>query len=118
MSSLLGGYAYWPYGLDQLQILAQQKSIHLLVVPGDDQADKQLFAFGQESEQDSIRTWQFLRQAGTKNTQNFFYWLAQRFFQQEKQWDEPRPLLNAWIYHPDQNTHPLVAEKSFRSLET
>ena len=106
--SLLGGYSYWAYGLDQLQQLAQYKSIHLLVVPGDDQADKQLFALGQESEQDSLRAWQFLRQAGTKNTQHFFYWLAQRFFQQAYRWDEPRPLPNAWIYHPDQNRPPLT----------
>jgi len=115
--SLLGGYSYWPYGLDQLQILAQQKSIHLLVVPGDDQADKQLFSLGEETQQDCIRVWQFLRQAGAKNTQNLFDWLAQRFFNSTKQWDEPRPLPNAWIYHPKQN-HRSLTQSSLQTWQS
>ncbi len=99
--SLLGGKSYWQYGLEQLQTLAKQKQIPLIIVPGDDQADGELFSISTVNKTDCLRTWQYLRQAGLRNTQNFFSWLANRFFDADTQWDEPRSLPKAWIYHPE-----------------
>ncbi len=106
--SLLGGYSYWSYGLDQLQLLTQSKQIPLVIVSGDDQVDQQLFAMSRAEENDCMRIWQFLRQAGQKNSINLFYYLAQRFFGQKRTWQAPHRLDKAWIYQPSllhTNTH-------------
>ena len=101
--SLLGGKSYWQYGLEQLESLAKQKKIPLIVVPGDDQPDAQLFAISTVEQVDCIRAWRYLRQAGVRNTNNFFAWLAKRFFKQDRVWNEPYNLPQAWIYHPSQH---------------
>lgn len=97
--SLLGGKSYWEYGLEQLQALAVKKTIPLIVVSGDDQADRQLFSLSTVKEADCLRAWQYLRQAGLRNSQNFFAWLGSEFFNKAMPWDEPRPLPKACIYH-------------------
>ena len=39
---LLGGAGYWPYGVEQLNILCSRRGIHLAILPGDDQPDPEL----------------------------------------------------------------------------
>ena len=98
--SLLGGKSYWQYGLEQLKSICQQQNTHLIVVPGDDQMDKELLAISNISTEDSLRCWHYLRQAGKRNTRNLFAWLAHCFFQHDNLWEEPRQLPKEWIYHP------------------
>ncbi|WCT79311.1 cobaltochelatase subunit CobN [Novosphingobium humi] len=39
---LIGGHAYWPYGLQQVELLARARGIALAVLPGDGRADARL----------------------------------------------------------------------------
>ena len=98
--SLLGGKSYWQYGLEQLGSLCEQRNISLIVVSGDDQLDETLLASSNVTQTDTLRCWHYLRQAGKRNTQNLFAWLADTFFDIKNQWQEPRQLPKAWIYHP------------------
>lgn len=99
--SLLGGVSYWRYGVEQLQRLCQQRNITLLMMSGDDQIDQQLMANSTVDESDCLQCWHYLRQAGVRNTENLLAWLAQRFFQREVRWEQPRTLPKEWIYHPN-----------------
>ncbi|MCK5902975.1 MAG: cobaltochelatase subunit CobN [Cocleimonas sp.] len=107
--SLLGGSAYWRYGLEQLQTLAQQQTIKLMVVSGDDQFDPELAQISTVSEQDCWQCWQYLRQAGQINIQHFLGWLGQHFFDLPLHWKAPQSLPKAWIYHPLTEQAPLAA---------
>ena len=98
--SLLGGKSYWSYGLEQLQQLSEQYNIPLIVVAGDDQMDAELTATSTAQQGDCLRCWHYLRQAGQRNTKNFFAWLASQFFHLDTQWEQPRQLPKEWIYHP------------------
>lgn len=98
--SLLGGESYWRYGLEQLQQLSQQQGITLIIVSGDDQIDPQLLDYSNVQRQECLQCWHYLRQAGLRNTENFFAWLANRFFHLEIKWEHPRQLPKEWIYHP------------------
>jgi cobaltochelatase CobN len=39
---LIGGVAYWPYGLQQIELLARNQGIALAVLPGDGRPDDRL----------------------------------------------------------------------------
>ena len=98
--SLLGGKSYWQYGLEQLESICGQRDISLIVVSGDDHVDEELLASSNVTQAESLRCWHYLRQAGKRNTENLFAWLAHAFFEGNSQWQEPRQLPKEWIYHP------------------
>ncbi|MCK5810667.1 MAG: cobaltochelatase subunit CobN, partial [Cocleimonas sp.] len=98
--SLLGGESYWRYGVEQLKQLSQQRTIPLIIIPGDDQIDKALMANSSVDEADCLRCWHYLRQAGQRNTENLLAWLANHFFGLAVRWEQPRALPKEWIYHP------------------
>lgn len=98
--SLLGGSAYWSYGLEQLQQWAEQSGRELVVVPGDDNVDQSLFAAGTVESACAIRIWRYLREAGQPNLVQFYNYLGDLFFQRRAVWREPRALPKALIYEP------------------
>ena len=54
---LLGGAAYWPYGLEQIAGLAREKNIKLAVLPGDARPDDGLQAHSTLGAEDCERLW-------------------------------------------------------------
>ena len=75
--SFLGGASYWQYGFDQLRAWAQAcDSRTLILVPGDNSVDEQLFTASTASEDDTRRVWQFLREGGVVNNLQLLYFLA------------------------------------------
>ena len=57
---LLGGQAYWPYGLDALLANAQQTGGRLAVIPGDDKPDGGLDTYTTIPLEERDRLWRFL----------------------------------------------------------
>lgn len=98
--SILGGEAYWPYGIEQLQELASRLSIPLILVPGDDQPDETLIAASSVSAETSQRVWRYLREGGFRNAEELFNFLGSEFFDADLPWQEPRPLPDTLLYHP------------------
>ncbi len=98
--SLLGGEAYWSYGLRRLQELSLSHGFQLVVVPGDDQPDESLFAASSCKREVSVKIWRYLREGGKANITNCFAYLRHQFFQQAADYQPPKPLPRALIYHP------------------
>ena len=68
---LLGGAAYWTYGLDQLQTLAHRRNIMLAVLPGDALPDPDLTARSTLARHHCERLRQYLVMGGPQNSKAF-----------------------------------------------
>ncbi|QKE63766.1 cobaltochelatase subunit CobN [Aquipseudomonas campi] len=101
LTSVHGGVSYWRYGIERLVELAG-RGARLILVPGDDSPDPELSALGNVPSDDSQRLWQYLRQGGVDNAQQFFHCLASLYLQRDYPWQEPRALPRVALYHPQQ----------------
>ncbi len=114
--SLLGGENYWPYGIEQLRHLAEQSKTDVIFIPGDDSADPQLMGYSTFALCNEVETngriaydiWRYLREAGTKNTTNFFRFVNYHWFDNElvsnkgcnKNIDPPEAIPNTLLFDP------------------
>lgn len=81
--SLLGGQNYWPYGFERLQAWSKGRtksgrSRQLIIVPGDDTPDPELFAACTVDQASSQKVWRYLRQGGVDNSENMLRFLVQQ----------------------------------------
>ncbi|MFW5969739.1 MAG: cobaltochelatase subunit CobN, partial [Halofilum sp. (in: g-proteobacteria)] len=99
--SLLGGRAYWPYGVEQLQEWAAERpDRQLVIVSGEDYDDESLLEAGTVAPDQGRRVWRFLRQGGPGNARNLLNYLAAEFLGHDFAWEEPRSLPRTLLYHP------------------
>ncbi|WP_106476996.1 cobaltochelatase subunit CobN [Phytohalomonas tamaricis] len=101
--SLLGGAAYWEYGLEQLREWARSSGRTLIVVPGDDSEDDALLNASSVPHDTAWRVWRYLREGGARNARQLFAFLQAQCFTADHEtieWLEPRALPRALIYHP------------------
>ena len=68
---LLGGKAYWSYGVEQLQLL----NLPVYFLPGDDKEDAEVFALNQDPAK-ARQLWAYLAQGGVENARQFWHALA------------------------------------------
>jgi len=73
---LLGGAAYWSYGLAEIEDLARREAIILAVLPGDANPDPQLMARSTLPAADCERLRQYLAAGGAANARNFLKYSA------------------------------------------
>jgi cobaltochelatase CobN len=73
---LLGGRAYWPYGLEVVKQVAQQTGAFLFVLPGDDQPDPDLSSHSTVSLSAVDQLWRYLIEGGVENATNALQFLA------------------------------------------
>lgn len=91
---ILGGAAYWPYGLDALLANAQATGGHLVVVPGDDKPDPGLDRYNTLAPAARDRLWRYLVEGGPANAENFLQALGAIL--SDGDWPpEAQPLLKA-----------------------
>ena len=99
--SLLGGAGYWPYGFERLQAWAEaDPSRTLVIVPGDDAADPQLFEASSVDEPACRRVWRYLREGGVDNAFELLQFIGAEYLRLPLRWCEPRALPPALIYLP------------------
>lgn len=99
--SLLGGKNYWPYGVEQLQDWACADPRRLLiVVPGDDSPDPELWEASSVSLNDCQRVWRYLREGGVDNSQQLLHFIAASYLQGQQVWHEPQALPRCLLYMP------------------
>jgi cobaltochelatase CobN len=67
---LLGGRAYWSYGLEVVKQTVQQTGAALFVLPGDDRPDPALTSHSTVSLNQVDRLWRYLTEGGIENTVN------------------------------------------------
>ena len=103
--SLLGGQSYWEYGFEQLQTwVKEQPGRQLIIVPGDDAEDAELFAASTVPLLEARRVWRFLRESGASNSEHLFKYLADEYLNTAYDWHEPKVLPKSLIYLPNTDT--------------
>ncbi|MBL4608988.1 MAG: cobaltochelatase subunit CobN, partial [Pseudomonadales bacterium] len=102
--SFLGGAGYWQYGFEQLVAWANEAGANnkrtLILVPGDDSVDENLFDASTSTRESAVRVWRYLRQGGALNNQQFFHFLAAEYLDYQTLWHEPESLPHCMMYMP------------------
>ena len=100
---LLGGRGYWSYGVEQIHATCQAQNIPLALLPGDDQPDEELAALSTLPREVCYRLWQYCVHGGPENAREFYHYCAHILGKDKySQWKEPKLLLKAGLYWPDQ----------------
>ncbi len=95
---LLGGRAYWPYGVEQLAVCARARGIELAILPGDDRADPDLADWSTAPPDVQRRLWLWCVHGGTANARHLLAYLAERLGREVGPWREPEPLPAAGLH--------------------
>src|SRR4029077_4161993 len=71
IARLLGGSAYWPYGVERLVETCRAHGIPLALLPGDDKPDPELARLSTVPSAADRRLWCYLAEGGPGNAENF-----------------------------------------------
>jgi len=96
---ILGGQAYWPYGLEQFAIRLGQAGIPLVALPGDDKPEEALRRLSTVSDEDYDALWSYLIEGGPENAANFLRYTHAMLLEGERP-QAAKTLLRAGIYWP------------------
>ena len=64
---LLGGRAYWSYGLEVVQETVQKTGAALIVIPGDDRTDPELITYSTVALATVNQLWRYFTEGGVEN---------------------------------------------------
>src|SRR5208282_344196 len=101
IARLLGGSAYWSYGVERLVETCRAHRIPLALLPGDDKPDPELAELSTVTRESCQRLWRYLTEGGPANADNFLRY-AVSLIGCGAPWAEPAPLLRAGLYWPGQ----------------
>jgi cobaltochelatase CobN len=76
VARLLGGNAYWPYGVERLVETCRGNAIPLALLPGDDKPDPELARLSTLPAAACRRLWRYLAEGGPANADNFLRYAA------------------------------------------
>src|SRR5437879_3650135 len=99
VARLLGGSAYWPYGVERLVETCREHAVALALLPGDDKPDPELAELSTVPPAAGRRLWRYLAEGGPGNADNFLRYAA-GLIGEPTEWAEPAPLLRAGLYWP------------------
>src|SRR5712691_8973004 len=99
VARLLGGSAYWPYGVERLVETCREHGIPLALLSGDDKPDPELARASTVPQAACRRLWRYLAEGGPGNADNFLRYAAS-LIGEGTEWAEPAPLLRAGLYWP------------------
>jgi cobaltochelatase CobN len=112
---VLGGRAYWPYGVERIVEMADRVAF----LPGDDSPDADLAAASTLPPEALHRLWRYLAEGGPDNSLEFLRYCGS-LIDAGADWREPRPLLRAGFYGRTPSRHlgvrPVVAVVLYRAL--
>ena len=100
IARVLGGSAYWPYGVERLVDTCRANQIPLALLPGDDKPDPELADLSTLMPDSTLRLWRYLAEGGLLNAENLLRYAAS-LIGHPAAWAEPAPLLRAGLYWPD-----------------
>ena len=99
IARLVGGRAYWPYGLDEIARSCRERGA-LFVALLDEEAEGEGLALSVAPREVSDRIFGYLRQGGIGNARGLLLYAADLIGMGEGGWGEPAPLLDAGFYWP------------------
>jgi cobaltochelatase CobN len=107
IARLVGGRAYWPYGLDEIARSCRARGA-LFVALLDEEAEGEGLALSAASREVSDRVFGYLRQGGVGNARNLLLYAADLIGGGGEGWAEPAPLLDAGFYCPGERLTDLA----------
>ncbi|WP_204141828.1 cobaltochelatase subunit CobN [Halomicronema sp. CCY15110] len=99
---LLGGRAYWSYGLEVAKAIAAENETALLVLPGDDRPDPDLISHSTVSLTVAHQLWRYLNEGGSDNWRHGLMAVCDRYLHTDWQPPEPTPVPPLGHYQPGQ----------------
>ena len=105
---LLGGAAYWRYGVERLVETCRARAIPLALLPGDDKPDAELEELSTLAPAAYSRLWRYLVEGGPANADNLLRY-AGSLIGHDGPWAEPAPLPRAGLYWPGRS-RPAIAD--------
>ena len=98
---LLGGRAYWSYGLEVVKAIAADTGAALIVLPGDDQPDPDLISHSTVPLTLANQLWRYLHEGGVENIGNGLMWICDRLLQTTYHPPSPQSIPKVGLYpHP------------------
>ena len=94
----LGGRSYWSYGLEILKELAENQSITLFVVPGDDRPDPELMSHSTIALNTVHQVWQYFTEGGVGNWINGLKYLTNACLKTDYQFLPPQTVPKVGVY--------------------
>ena len=114
---LLGGKAYWSYGVEQLVAACQETGAALAFLPGDDKPDAELRAWSTLDGESYEALWALLIQGGAVNARAAVDGLAQLAQGENSAFSAPEPLPeNGLLSAPDASGGGVVPVVFYRAL--
>jgi cobaltochelatase CobN len=95
---LLGGSAYWSYGLEVVEETVKANGIKLIVLPGDERPDPNLISHSNVSLVDVNSIWQYFNEGGVENYVNGLRFVATSFLDGGYGFDVPQLVPRVGIY--------------------
>jgi cobaltochelatase CobN len=99
---LLGGRAYWSYGLEVTKAIAAENETALLVLPGDDRPDPDLISHSTVPLTVAHHLWRYLNEGGSDNWRYGLMAVCDRYLHTDFQPPEPTPVPPLGHYQPSQ----------------
>ena len=105
---LIGGSAYWSYGIEQVEAAARAGGALLACVPGDDAPDAELMGRSTLPDEAVHRLWRYLQEGGPANADQALSYIDS-LLDRNAAWREPAPIPRAGLYWPGLATPDLDA---------
>jgi cobaltochelatase CobN len=120
---LLGGRSYWSYGLEVVKEIAEQNSIALVILPGDDRPDPELMGHSTIPLVVVDRLWRYFTEGGVDNFRNSLLFAADICLGKNYTSSPPQSVPRWGIYNPQNNlsnptifdSNPMVAIFFYRA---
>ena len=95
---LLGGRAYWSYGLEVTKAVAEASGAALIVLPGDDSPDPDLISHSTVALDIANRLWRYLTEGGVENMRHGLMDVCDRCLQTQFHPPNPQPVSRIGLY--------------------
>ncbi|ASC74049.1 Aerobic cobaltochelatase CobN subunit [Halomicronema hongdechloris C2206] len=108
---LLGGRAYWSYGLEVVKEVVDRTGAALIVLPGDDRPDPDLISHSTVSLTVAHGLWRYLVEGGLDNVCHGLLWICDRIFGSHFNPPDPQPVpkVGLYPYHSTTSIAPATA---------
>ncbi|HIK46070.1 MAG TPA: cobaltochelatase subunit CobN, partial [Leptolyngbyaceae cyanobacterium M65_K2018_010] len=95
---LLGGRAYWSYGLEVVKEVVAQTQADLIVLPGDDRPAPDLISHSTVPLTVANQLWRYFNEGGVDNLTHGLLWVCDRCFQTTYHPPGPQPIPKVGVY--------------------
>lgn len=95
---VIGGRSYWSYGLEVIEELVQETGAKLIILPGDERPDPNLFSHSTVSLAECDRIWQYFIEGGVDNYTNLLKYVANVYLEGNYEFNIPQSVPRIGIY--------------------